>query len=123
MKHWIHILLTTLSVTIIAGVATAAPTVYIPLGSGNQAIAVDAATDRITASSTGVDNPHGLVATPDGEYPVAGSLNETPLAAGQSVDPSNSKLALIHPVHEPELAVGGGELSPPEWMTERYIYA
>ena len=38
----------------------AAPTVYIPLGSGNQVIAVDAATDKITANYTGVDNPHGL---------------------------------------------------------------
>ena len=57
----------------------ASPTVYIPLGTGNQVIQVDAATDTITASYSGVENPHGLVATPDGEYLVAGSLNETPL--------------------------------------------
>ncbi len=81
------------------GVATADPTVYIPLGSGNQVIAVDAATDRITATFTGVENPHGLVATPDGEYLVAGSLSETPLTAGQQADAPNSKLFLIHPEH------------------------
>lgn len=77
----------------------ASPTVYIPLGSGNQVIKVDAATDEITASYSGVDNPHGLVATPDGEYVIAGSLNETPLKKGQAEDTPNSKLFFIHPVH------------------------
>ncbi len=63
--------------------AAAGPTVYIPLGSGNQVIAVDAATDTITASFSGVINSHGLVATPDGEYLIAGSLKEEPLANDQ----------------------------------------
>lgn len=80
-------------------VALAAPTVYIPLGSGNQVIAVDAATDRITASYPSVENPHGLVATPDGEYLIAGSLSETPLPAGADHDTPNSKLFMIHPAH------------------------
>lgn len=79
--------------------AIAGPTVYIPLGTGNQVIAVDAATDRITTSYPGVDNPHGLVATPDGEYLVAGSLKETPLPAGSASDAPNSKLFVVHPVH------------------------
>ena len=73
--------------------------VYIPLGSGNQVIKVDADTDRIQASYSGVENPHGLVATPDGEYLVAGSLKETPLKPGQAKDTLNSKLFLIHPAH------------------------
>lgn len=77
----------------------ASPTVYIPLGSGNQVIKVDAATDEITATYSGVDNPHGLVATPDGEYVIAGSLNETPLKKGQAEDTPNSKLFFIHPAH------------------------
>lgn len=77
----------------------ASPTVYIPLGSANQVIRVDAATDSITATYTGVENPHGLVATPDGEYLIAGSLKETPLQKGQSKDTPNSKLFFIHPVH------------------------
>lgn len=77
----------------------ASPTVYIPLGSGNQVIKVDAATDEITATYTGVDNPHGLVATPDGEYVIAGSLKETPLKKGQAADTPNSKLFFIHPAH------------------------
>jgi len=77
----------------------ASPTVYIPLGSGNQVIKVDAATDKITATYTGVDNPHGLVVTPDGEYLIAGSLKETPLKEGESKDKPNSKLFFIHPAH------------------------
>jgi len=77
----------------------ASPTVYIPLGSANQVIAVDGATNQITASYPGVENPHGLVATPDGEYLIAGSLKETPLKAGEPADKPNSQLALIHPAH------------------------
>jgi YVTN family beta-propeller protein len=79
--------------------AYASTTVYIPLGSGNQVIAVDAATDTITNTFTGVENPHGLVATPDGEYLIAGSLKEEPLAKDQPKDTPNSKLYLIHPAH------------------------
>jgi DNA-binding beta-propeller fold protein YncE len=86
-------------VLLASGAAGAAPTVYIPLGSGNQVIAVDAATDRILASYPGVDNPHGLVATPDGEYLIAGSLVEAPVPGGTSHDTPNSKLFLIHPQH------------------------
>lgn len=82
-----------------AAAAIAAPTVYIPLGSGNQVIAVDAATSKITKSYSGVENAHGLVATPDGEYLIAGSLVETPLPAGSPPNTPNSKLFLVHPVH------------------------
>lgn len=78
---------------------SAAPTVYIPLGSANQVIAVDASSDTITATYTGVDNPHGLVATPDGEYLIAGSLKETPLKKDDPKDKPNSKLFFIHPAH------------------------
>ena len=77
----------------------ASPTVYIPLGSANQVIRVDAATDKITATYTSVDNPHGLVATPDGEYLIAGSLKETPLKKGEAKSTPNSKLFFIHPAH------------------------
>lgn len=81
------------------GLGLADPTVYIPLGTGNQVIAVDAAEDEITDSFPGVENAHGLVATPDGEYLIAGSLKEEPLKPGQDKDTPNSKLFLIHPAH------------------------
>lgn len=98
MKLKAYVLLITMQAVFTPAVY-AAPTVYIPLGSGNQVIAVDAATDKITATYTGVDNPHGLVATPDGEYLIAGSLKEEPLKQGDPKDKANSKLFLIHPVH------------------------
>jgi DNA-binding beta-propeller fold protein YncE len=79
--------------------AFAAPTAYIPLGSANEVIAVDVASDKIIRRYPGVENPHGLVATPDGEYLVAGSLKETPVPAGAPADTPNSKLYVIHPEH------------------------
>ncbi len=75
------------------------PMVYIPLGEANQVIKVDAATDKIIASYPGVTNAHGLVATPDGEYLIAGSLTEDLLKKGQPKDTKNSKLFFIHPAH------------------------
>ena len=82
-----------------AGLAGATKTVYIALGSGNQVIAINPATGKIITTYTGVENPHGLVATPDGEYLVAGSLSETPLPQGAPADRPNSKLFVIHPLH------------------------
>lgn len=83
----------------VAHVTLADPTVYIPLGTANSVIAVDAATDTIMQTYSGVENPHGLVATPDGEYLIAGSLKETPLASGAAADQPNSQLFLVHPAH------------------------
>ena len=77
----------------------AAPTAYIPLGSGNEVIAVDAANGKIVKRYPGVENPHGLVAMPDGEYLIAGSIRETPVPAGAPADTPNSKLYVIHPEH------------------------
>lgn len=80
----------------LAAPAWAAPTVYIPLGSGNVVVAVDAATDEIVATYTGVEDPHGIVADRDGEYLVAGSLKED-LDSGTK--DGTSKLYVVHPAH------------------------
>lgn len=87
------------ALSLASATALAGPTVFIPLGSANKVIAVDAATNRITATYGGVENPHGLVATPDGEYLVAGSLKESPLPADSAPETPNSKLYLVHPGH------------------------
>jgi len=87
------------SLLLAAAPVVAGPTVYIPLGTANQVIAVDAATGSTVKNYPGVENPHGLVVTPDGEYLVAGSLAETPVPVGAPHDTPNSKLYLIHPVH------------------------
>jgi len=99
MKHLISVFSLTATIITTSNTLYASPTVYIPLGSGNQVIRVDAATDKITATYSDVINAHGLVATPDGEYLIAGSLKETPLKKGESKDTPNSKLFFIHPVH------------------------
>ncbi|WP_290702295.1 YncE family protein [Amphritea sp.] len=75
-----------------------APTVYIPLGSGNGIAAVDAATDKVIEHFTGVKNPHGLVATQDGEYLLAGSINED-AEKTKAGEENNSSLFLVHPAH------------------------
>lgn len=99
MKNFHQAVLAGLSLVLAAAAAHAASTVYIPLGSGNKVIAVDAATDRITNSYDGVKNPHGLVTTPDGEYLIVGSLTETPIPQGSPVDTANSLLYVVHPAH------------------------
>lgn len=88
-----------MSILMTAQFSLAGTTVYIPLGTANQVIAVDGEKDAIIASYDGVDNPHGLVATPDGEYLIAGSLKEVPLKKGDAKGTPNSKLFLIHPAH------------------------
>lgn len=99
MKQLQRAALAALGVAFAAQAVQAAPTVYIPLGSGNQVIAVDAASDRITNRYDGVKNPHGLVTTPDGEYLIVGSLTETPLPQGAPAETSNSQLYVVHPAH------------------------
>ncbi|GMR07077.1 MAG: hypothetical protein BMS9Abin26_0079 [Gammaproteobacteria bacterium] len=54
----------------------ASPTVYIPLGSANEILIVDAATDKTIGKISGFKNIHGLSLTPNGEYLVAGSNDE-----------------------------------------------
>ncbi|MBZ0105464.1 MAG: YncE family protein [Sulfuricella denitrificans] len=88
-----------LGVLFLSNGAFAAPTVFIPTGSGNEVIAIDGANNKILRRYPGVENPHGLVASPDGEYLVAGSLKETAVPAGAPADTPNSKLYVIHPEH------------------------
>lgn len=99
MNETVKIFYAVILMTLYAAWAHSAPIVYIPLGTANKVIAVDAANDTITATYTGVENAHGLVATSDGEYLIAGSLSETPLKKGQPKDTANSKLFFVHPAH------------------------
>ena len=78
--------------------AAAKPLVYVAAGSANEVIVIDAATDTVVRSFPGVENPHGIVATPDGEYLVAGSLKEAP-PNPSNPEAANSNLALLHPDH------------------------
>lgn len=111
-----HTLLASLSMAAALG-AIAGTTVYIPLGSADSVIAVDAATSRITARYTGVANPHGLVITADGEYLVAGSILETAQPAGAPPDAPSGKLYLIHPAHGHVMAT----IAVPGWSHHQAI--
>lgn len=84
--HTLASLASMLALYATATAAIAAPTVYIPLGSANQVIAVDAASDRITATYDNVIDSHGLVATPDGEYLIAGSVTHRMTANWQHAE-------------------------------------
>src|SRR5690606_28823918 len=106
-----------LPIALAAGIARAEPTAYVPLGSANRVVGIDVATGRITQTFTGVVNPHGLVATPDKEYLVAGSLSESPLPQGASLDTPNSKLYLIHPLHGHVMT----EIPVPGWTHHQAI--
>jgi YVTN family beta-propeller protein len=64
------------AVLIVGNPVVAAPTVYIPLGTANEILVVDASTDTPIRSIDGVVNPHGLAVTPDGKTLVAGSNKE-----------------------------------------------
>lgn len=86
-----------IAVAISAPVA-AEPLVFVAAGLANEVIVIDAATDTVINSFSGVENPHGIVATPDGEYLVAGSLKEKALDKQNPGGP-NSNLAVIHPDH------------------------
>ncbi|MBL4711108.1 MAG: hypothetical protein JKX75_01165 [Gammaproteobacteria bacterium] len=77
-----------------ANAINAATLVYVPLGSGTQIVKIDADTDTIIASYGGIENPNRLVATPDGEYLIAGNLQEKAIEEGQDVNAANSELAM-----------------------------
>ena len=57
--------------------ATAEELVYVPLGSAGEVLVIDAATDAIVGRIPEVPDSHGLAATPDGRFLIAGSFAET----------------------------------------------
>ena len=73
----------------------AEPLVYVAAGSANRILVIDAATDKVVNEYDGVDNPHAVVATPDGEYVMAGSLKEK----RDDKNIPRSTLYLVHPAH------------------------
>jgi len=76
LNKLVGILLVSAATVGMASVTSAAPTVYIPLGTANEIVIVDAADDKVIDTVGDIVNPHGLAATPDGKYVVAGSNRE-----------------------------------------------
>ena len=59
----------------------AASEVHVPLGDDNKILVIDSRTDAVVGEIGGIPNPHGLAATSDGLYLIAGSLDERPVGA------------------------------------------
>lgn len=78
--------------------AFAEPLIYVAAGSANKVLAIDPVTNSVVKEFNGIDNPHSLVATPDGEYLIAGSLKLKDPVEGQE-GPGESTIYIIHPVH------------------------
>jgi len=69
--------------------AESAETVYIPLGSANAVLLVDAAGDRVIGRIDGIEAVHGLAATPDGRLLIAGSYNERQVGSAAPPKPAD----------------------------------
>ncbi len=63
---------------LLPSIAVAVPLMYVPTGGSNEVIVIDAAEDRIVGRIGELENAHGLAATPDGRYLVAGSMQAAP---------------------------------------------
>ena len=51
--------------------ATAEPMIYVAAGSANKVLAIDPNTNTVIREFEGIENPHALTITPDGEYVIA----------------------------------------------------
>lgn len=79
--------------------ARAAPFVYVPMGSDDKIVVVDAATDKIVDTISGVEAVHGLAISPDGGFLIAGSYAERDVkdaAAAKPVGVSEDEHAAHH---------------------------
>ena len=52
--------------------------VYVPVGGANEILVIDGDQDKVVGRIGDVTNAHGLAATPDGKYLVAGSMSLMP---------------------------------------------
>ncbi len=92
------ILVLGLAAALISTAVSAKPLVYVAAGSANQILVIDAATDKVVGKFDGIDNPHSIVSTPDGEYVLSGSLKEKKLSKADK-GPAHSTIYLVHPEH------------------------
>jgi YVTN family beta-propeller protein len=91
-------ILSTLVAGFLSSAALAEPIIYVAAGSANKVLAIDPKTNKVVNEFDGIDNPHALVATLDGEYVIAGSLNEKKPSIGSNAVPE-STIYIIHPAH------------------------
>lgn len=68
--------------------AQAAPFVYVPLGSDDKIVVVDAATDQIVDIINGVEAVHGLAISSDSRFLIAGSYAEREIIGAAPAKPA-----------------------------------
>jgi len=76
-------------VVLLTGMQTvrAAPFVYVPMGSDDKIVVVDAATDKIVDTISGIESVHGLAKSPGGRFLIAGSYTERDVKSESVVKP------------------------------------
>jgi DNA-binding beta-propeller fold protein YncE len=76
------------------GMAKATNTVYVPIGSANEVLIIDADLDKVVGSIGDVTNAHGLASSSEGDLLVAGSMSLGPatqtIPEGMSEDEHNA---------------------------------
>lgn len=92
------LILFSMAIGMMSTAVAAKPLVYVAAGSANQIIVIDAATDKVVGNYDGIENPHSIVSTPDGEYILSGSLKEKRPAKDSKKSP-HSTIYLVHPAH------------------------
>lgn len=75
-------LVTVVVALLISATAMASPLMYVPTGSGNDLVIIDLETDKIVGRIDELENAHGLAASSNSEYLVAGSMQ--PIEAGEA---------------------------------------
>lgn len=93
----------------VASAADAEP-VYIPLGSADAIVVIESAEDRVIGRIDDVPAVHGLAATPDGRYLIAGSADERPTGTGAPERPE-AVSEDEHAAHHPEPGVKAGPIA------------
>lgn len=78
-----------IALSMLASFAMAEPLMYVPSGESNKIVVIDLATDTVVGAIDELENAHGLSASANGEYLVAGSMQMTGADAQDSGRPSS----------------------------------
>lgn len=87
---------------LISTVAMASPLMYVPTGNANDIVIIDLETDAIIGRIDELENAHGLAASPNSEYLVAGSMQPAETGdSGASVNKPAAVSEAAHAAHHP----------------------
>jgi YVTN family beta-propeller protein len=108
MKPFSTIAAAAATIAVLTAPAVSAERFYIPLGSDNAIVAIDPAEDAIVGRIDGVPAVHGLAATPDGRFLIAGSFDERQAGAMAPEKPAGMAEDEHAAHHSKDPAVRGG---------------